>query len=62
MRFADFGWRNAEPDDYTCLAAAYLEAKGYEFNGHGDKSFTRKNAVEKAESLYRLELMMEEQR
>ena len=54
MRFADQGWTNCEPSDEEVLAAAYLEAKGYEFGKH----FDRENLLECAENVYQAEISM----
>lgn len=55
MRFADYGWANCEPSIPQVVAAAYLEARGFEFGKH----FDTKNVVELAENLYAAEMELE---
>ena len=57
MRFAEYGWGNCEPTYDQVLAAAYLEAKGYEFGRHFEVS----NVEQLAESVYQMQSMMESQ-
>lgn len=57
MRFADYGWKNCEPSIPQVVAAAYLEARGFEFGTH----FSVETVVELAENLYAAEMELEKE-